>query len=124
MRKVNKYQIITDSYEAAEAAVNYINKFYYNPPTIIDYKGKKYITSAGNSDNITIFVNAEEICILCQNSDHEYCSAQFLDASTGTETASIFLQGEDIYDKSLLSYKLARMDPRKAFNIISQYYIN
>ena len=124
MRKVSKYQTIKESYEAAEAAVNYTGQFYFHPPLVIEYKGKKYITGAGYSDHVTIFADAEEICILTQNSRHGYCGAQFLDASTGTENASIFLQGNDIEDKTVLSYKLDRMDPRKAFNIIGQYYIN
>ncbi len=124
MRKVSKYQTITSSYEAAEAAINYTGQFTYNPPLVIEYKGKKYITGAGYSDDITIFADAEEICILSQNSRHGYCGAQFLDASTGKENASIFLQGNDIEDKENLSYNLDRMDPRKAFNIIGQYYIN
>jgi hypothetical protein len=124
MRKVSKYQTITRSYEAAEAAINYTGQFTYNPPLVIEYKGKKYITGAGNCDDITIFADTEEICILSQNSRHGYCGAQFLDVSTGKETASIFLQGNDIEDKTVLSYNLDRMDPRKAFNIIGQYYIN
>ena len=124
MRKVSKYQTITRSYEAAEAAVNYTGQFTYNPPLVIEYKGKKYITGAGYSDHVTIFADAEEICILSQNSQHGYCGAQFLDVSTGKETASIFLQGNDIEDKENLSYNLDRIDPRKALNIIGQYYIN
>jgi hypothetical protein len=124
MRKVSKYQTITRSYEAAEAAINYTGQFTYNPPLVIEYKGKKYITSAGYSDYVTIFADAEEICILSQNSRHGYCGAQFLDVSTGKENASVFLQGNDIEDKENLSYNLDRMDPRKAFNIIGQYYIN
>lgn len=124
MRKVSKYLKITQSYEAIKAAVNYTGQFYYNPPLVIEYKGKKYITSAGYSDHVTIFADAEEICVLCQNSRHGYCGAQFLDASTGRENASIFLEGNDIEDKTVLSYKLDRMAPRKAFNIIGQYYIN
>lgn len=124
MRKISKYQTIRESYEAAKAAINYTGEFYYNPPLVIEYKGKKYITGAGYSDNITIFADTEEICILTQNSRHGYCGAQFLDASTGKENASIFLQGNDIEDKTVLSYKLDKIDPRKAFNIIGQYYIN
>ena len=124
MRKISKYQTITCSYEAAEAAVNYTGQFTYNPPLVIEYKGKKYITGAGYSDHVTIFADAEEICILSQNSRHGYCGAQFLDASTGKENGSIFLTGDDIENKENLSYKLDRMDPRKAFNIIGQYYIN
>ena len=124
MRKINKYQEIRENYEAIEAAVNYTGQFYFHPPLVIEYKGKKYITGAGYSDHVTIFADAEEICILSQNSRHGYCGAQFLDASTGKENGSIFLTGDDIENKENLSYKLDRMDPRKAFNIIGQYYIN
>ena len=124
MKKVSKYQEIRENYEAIEAAVNYTGQFYFHPPLVIEYKGKKYITGAGYSDHVTIFADAEEICILCQNSRHGYCGAQFLDASTGEENGSIFLTGDDIENKEHLSYKLDRIEPRKAFNIIGQYYIN
>lgn len=124
MKQTKKYSKITQSYEAAKAAINYKGQFTYNPPLVIEYKGKKYITGAGYSDHVTIFADAEEICILSQNSQHGYCGAQFLDLSTGNETASIFLEGNDIENKENLSYKLDRIDPRKAFNIIGKYYIN
>ena len=124
MRQTKKYTRITQSYEAAEAAVNYTGQFTYNPPLVIEHKGKKYITNAGYSDDITIFVDPEEICILSQNSIHGYCGAQFLDLKTGKETASIFLDGNDINNTENLSYNLDKISPRKAFNIIGQYYIN
>jgi hypothetical protein len=124
MKKVSKYLEIRENYEAIDEAINDTGEFYFHPPLVIEYKGKKYITSAGYSDHVTIFADAEEICILCQNSRHGYCGAQFLDLNTGKETASIFLEGNDIEDKTVLSYKLDRIDPRKAFNIIGQYYIN
>jgi hypothetical protein len=124
MRQTKKYTRIIQSYEAEKQAVNYDNQLRYNPALVIEYKGNKYITGAGYSDKLTVFVDKEEIAILSQNDKLGYCGIQFLDIQTGKETASAFFHEHETSDKEASSYKLDRMNPRKAFNIIGQYYIN
>jgi len=92
---------------------------YYNLPMLIEYKGKKQVISAGNSDNLTVFRYGPDMAILSTNSGLGYAGLQIIDFKIFDDTdIQVFIQNTEELDlvKDFFEYS----DSAQA-DILAQY---
>ena len=66
---------------------------YYNMPLIIEYRGKKQILGAGNSDDISVFRYGSDMVVLSTNFNLDYAGLQIIDFENFNDTDSgVFIQ--------------------------------
>lgn len=123
MRRTAKYNLIRQNYEALETALNYKDQFYFNPPTILEYKKRRYIIKAGTGDTLTIYADANEIAILSQRDGLSYCGLELIDIKTGAEIENLFFNEADTTNPENPSFNFHKKPANKVLKQIFDFYL-
>ena len=67
-----KYKIRQDEY-------NEVNNQYFNPPLVLEYKGKIQVLNAGNADHIEVFRHGNDFAVLSTNYSLDYAGLDIVD---------------------------------------------
>lgn len=104
-------------------AVNY--QHLYNAPITLNYgdkhNRKKYILSAGNSDNIELWQEGIFIYVLAQNNGLQYISLQIINTETSEIESDIFLGDEDCNNESCFSFGILDKDSEDQIKTLLEY---
>ena len=92
---------------------------YYNPPELFEYNGKYAVLGSGSQDDLTFYIEGNNIYFLCENHNLKYIGLSVYDRKTLEKTNEVFFQNNyeieelsnnkrDIFDYSQ-SYKVRKL---------------
>ena len=118
--KIINKEVLIYSDEEYNHAVNY-SQWLYNFPITLNYKGKKYIISAGTRDQITLIKENNEILILTENKGLNYLGLESIDLDKQTVNSLVFLESNDIDNQENICFDILNKPLKKQLIILNNY---